>query len=409
MKFPSFLRVAIVPKKGIFDVNITSDGKVLIYGGSENEILELLSDALNFKYKILAPSDAAWGNKLENGSWSGTIGMVYREEADLAIGKIAITEERASILDYSYPYDIEVLTFATRIPGLVQKYAAFIWPFSWGLWIGILTLVIFITIVIRTLLSKNYTYQYITLNVFGNLMHQPLTIKHSKCRDKYLIAGWMLGSIFITFSYTAVLLSFLTIPQRKVGIRDLIELANAVEKGSHKCLTFTGDSHVEIFLRSSELSVQHMGELILKNHWMIIPVKSIAEEAMVNGRTAVVAPKFFFDNIMANKVLIARDSLSSITRAIFFRKDFCCKEAIDKYIKRISAGGFYHRYLKYQLYKRNFEPDAVVEDSLNTVKSLNIKDMASVFMLLIFGYFLAFVTFIVESIHYRKKNKKFRV
>ncbi|GFS31351.1 uncharacterized protein NPIL_604651 [Nephila pilipes] len=409
MTFPSFLRVAIVPKKGIFDVNVTTNGKVIIHGGSENEMLELLSKALHFKYETLAPNDAAWGSKLENGSWSGAIGMVYRGEADLAIGKIAITEERASILDYSYPYDIEVLTFATKIPGLVQKYAAFIWPFSWGLWIGILTAVVFITIAIRFLLSKSYSYQHIAVSVFGNLIHQPLTIKQSKCRDKYLIAGWMLGSIFITFSYTAVLLSFLTIPQRKVGITQLNELADAVEKGSHKCLTFTGDSHVEIFLRSSQPSVQRMGELILKNNWRVIPVKSIVKEAISNGRTAVVAPKFFFENIMANQVLIALESLSSITRAIFFRKEFCCKRVIDKCIQKLSSGGFYHRYLEYQLYKRHFESEAGVEDSLNAVKSLSIKDMACAFFFLIFGYFLAFVACIAESIHYRKKNKKKRI
>ncbi|GIY15357.1 uncharacterized protein CDAR_13331 [Caerostris darwini] len=406
MKFPSFLRIAIVPKKGIFDVNISPNGSVTVESGSENEILELLSSALHFKYEILAPPDGDWGNFI-NGTWSGTIGMVYRGEADLAIGKIAITESRASVLDYSYPYDIEVLTFATKIPGLVQKFAAFIWPFSWGLWTGIFTILIFITIVSRFLLTQNYTYQQLALKVFGNLLHQQLGLKLPKCSDKMLVAGWMIGSMFISFSYTAVLLSFLTIPQRNKGIRYLDDLAEAVESGSYKCLTFAGDTHVEIFLRSQQPSVKNMGELILKNNWRIHALKNLVEKAMDNGRTAVVAPKFFFENIMANQVLISYDSLSAITRAIFFKKDFCCKKMIDNCIQKITAAGFYRRYLGNQLYKRNFDSDVASKIS-DSVKSLTVKDMSSAFLLLVLGYCLAFLTCIAEKFHFRKRNLKKR-
>ncbi|GBL95866.1 hypothetical protein AVEN_227113-1 [Araneus ventricosus] len=412
MKFPSFLRVAIVPKIGIFDVKrrngsiLTKDGSVVVEGGSENEVLQLLSSALDFKYQVLAPADEDWGNYLGNNSWSGTIGMVYRGEADLAIGKISITESRASVLNYSYPYDIEVLTFGTKIPGLVPKFAAFIWPFSWGLWTGILMILIFSTVMFRILLSKNYSLQTVGIKVFGNLLHQQLNVEYRKCSDKVLITGWLFGSMFISCSYTAVLLSFLTIPQRNKGIRYLDELAEAVGKGSYRCMVFSGDSHAEIFRRSPQPSVQYMGNLIVENNWKVRALKNIVKEVMDDGHTAVVAPKFFFENIMANQALISHDSLSAITRAIFFRKDFCCKALMDKYIHRISAGGFYHRFLRYQLYKRQFYAASASQVPDSSFKSLNVKDMLSTFLLLIFGYFLGLLALIAETFLFRKRHAK---
>ncbi|KAF8794638.1 glutamate receptor ionotropic, kainate 4-like [Argiope bruennichi] len=413
VEFPNFLRVAIVPKIGIFDVKkenrsiVTKNGSVVIEGGSENEILELLSSALNFKYQVLAPADEDWGNYLGNNTWSGTIGMVYRGEADLAIGKIAITESRALALDYSYPYDIERLTFGTKIPGLVPKYASFIWPFSWGLWIGIFLILIFMSVMLHILLCKNYSLQTLGVKIFGNLLHQQLNIEYRKCSDKILITGWLLGSMFISYSYNAVLLSFLTIPQRNKGIRYLDELAEAVGKGSYRCMVFSGDSHAEIFRRSPQPSVQRMGNLILENNWKIRALSSAAKEVMADGRTAVVAPKFFFQNILANQALISHDSLSAITRALFFRKDFCCKELMDKYIHRIAAGGFYPRYLNLQLYQRQFSTaSAASSNTDSSFKSLKIKDMLSAFLLLFLGYFLAFFALIVEKCHFKKINTK---
>ena len=50
-------------------------------------MLESLRRTLNFSTTIVRPVDHAWGvYDQENQTWNGMIGMVYREEADFALG-----------------------------------------------------------------------------------------------------------------------------------------------------------------------------------------------------------------------------------------------------------------------------------------------------------------------------------
>jgi len=45
---------------------------------------------------------------MNNGSWSGMVGLLNRNEADLGIGNLFLTLFRKEAVDYSAPYDAEV-------------------------------------------------------------------------------------------------------------------------------------------------------------------------------------------------------------------------------------------------------------------------------------------------------------
>ena len=58
-----------------------------MYFGVMEKVLESLRRTLNFSTTIVRPVDHAWGvYDQENQTWNGMIGMVYREEADFALG-----------------------------------------------------------------------------------------------------------------------------------------------------------------------------------------------------------------------------------------------------------------------------------------------------------------------------------
>ncbi|KAG8177742.1 hypothetical protein JTE90_023632 [Oedothorax gibbosus] len=84
MIFPKFLRVAVVPSAGIFQVNRTNSDKLQVVGGDESAFLELLSKALKFDYELNIPDIGAWSDMV-NGTWTGVVGMVHRGYADIAI------------------------------------------------------------------------------------------------------------------------------------------------------------------------------------------------------------------------------------------------------------------------------------------------------------------------------------
>ncbi|KAG7153603.1 Glutamate receptor-like 65, partial [Homarus americanus] len=64
-------------------------------------ILDILANNLNFTYTLTQPADRLWGTKLSNDSWTGMVGLVSRQEADIALGPFAQTETRMKVVDFT--------------------------------------------------------------------------------------------------------------------------------------------------------------------------------------------------------------------------------------------------------------------------------------------------------------------
>ncbi|KAL8594371.1 hypothetical protein ACOMHN_032958 [Nucella lapillus] len=76
------------------------------YQGAFIDLIEELSLRLNFSYRLQEPPDESWG-QLRNGRWDGMIGVLTREEADLAVGPFRALNIRAEVADYTKPYGFE--------------------------------------------------------------------------------------------------------------------------------------------------------------------------------------------------------------------------------------------------------------------------------------------------------------
>ncbi|XP_042233709.1 uncharacterized protein LOC121873896 [Homarus americanus] len=74
--------------------------------GRKSNILEYLSQGLNFTYKYVHPADGTFGSKQDDGSWSGMVGMVSREEADFSTGPFSLSASRAEVVDFTWPVSI---------------------------------------------------------------------------------------------------------------------------------------------------------------------------------------------------------------------------------------------------------------------------------------------------------------
>ncbi|KAG8191720.1 hypothetical protein JTE90_008784 [Oedothorax gibbosus] len=131
------LRIAILPT-GPFSVSLTSSGEVTIIDGFEVGLLQMLTRGLRMPYTLHVPPDGTWGApSATNGNWSGLIGMVQRNQVDMAIGSIFVSEARMSVVSFSYPYTWQDITFATRMPAVHPKGMAFTWPFECSVWISL--------------------------------------------------------------------------------------------------------------------------------------------------------------------------------------------------------------------------------------------------------------------------------
>ncbi|OWA51398.1 putative Glutamate receptor ionotropic, kainate 5 [Hypsibius exemplaris] len=82
-------------------------------------LLEKIAVLANFTYEIRLVPDNQYGVKIDkNGSgnwtWTGMIGEVIRNKADLTMGDIAVTRAREQVVDFTYPFMTSGLTILAR-------------------------------------------------------------------------------------------------------------------------------------------------------------------------------------------------------------------------------------------------------------------------------------------------------
>ncbi len=65
-------------------------------GGMFAEVFHAVRDIMNFTYELDVPPDGQWGANMGNGSWSGMVGMLQREEIDIGnpIGRASLARFR---------------------------------------------------------------------------------------------------------------------------------------------------------------------------------------------------------------------------------------------------------------------------------------------------------------------------
>ena len=52
---------------------------------------------LNFSYTMVASPDDFYGVHHSDGNWSGLVGMIYNDQADICINDMTITTERSKV------------------------------------------------------------------------------------------------------------------------------------------------------------------------------------------------------------------------------------------------------------------------------------------------------------------------
>ncbi|XP_069168767.1 probable glutamate receptor isoform X1 [Procambarus clarkii] len=133
--------------------------------GSKDYMMDYLSQGLNFTYKYVIPADGSFGSKQDDGSWSGMVGMVSREEAEFAVGLFGMTESRTEVIDFTWPVTIQYsMIMGARGRPVVDPWG-FVLPLEPLVWAAILTALLVLPVVMVLLAScssvttpKQYTW-----------------------------------------------------------------------------------------------------------------------------------------------------------------------------------------------------------------------------------------------------------
>ena len=85
-------------------VRITQNGQ---FKGMDVDILKIMAQRLNFTIQYLKTEDGTYGARDANGHWVGMVGMLHRNEADIAIPFMEDSPDRRTAVDLTMGVYVE--------------------------------------------------------------------------------------------------------------------------------------------------------------------------------------------------------------------------------------------------------------------------------------------------------------
>lgn len=377
------------------DIQTYLENQKDVYG----QICFLLLEVLHASYQISFADSG--GILLENGTWTGLIGMLNRSEIDLAMTNFFVSEDRNEAVHFLYPFNLDEVTFITRKPEYSPQTFAIFATVSLSVWVALAISMTVIIIFNFFLTKKKCSLDAIVFNILAVFLSQHVSIKMTTMSEKLLHCSWMMGAIFFTFCYNSVLLSFLTFPP-KVGVTNFNELARAVQQSGYNCMFGEGSSMPDYFARSNERKLHIIGENILKNP---NGYGSIEKFFRLKGEKLAYLESKEDVAFVKDNYFISNDRLLQYMHAMPTSKNFCCKEQLNLALHRLQAGGFFQKFLQERDFKIASEIFSSEVEEADHLRSLTVTDIGAAFTFLIFGYGISLFVLMVELIQDRKSVK----
>lgn len=403
METLSIFKVASLPSNHVFRMNISLRGDVKPLGGVEFLFLDILTQCMKVKFSIVVPSDGEFGRKRDDGKWTGIIGMVINGEADIGLNMIALTSARNEAVNFSYPYMVDGTTFVTQIPGFLPKTLAYFYPFEKIVWLCLILILIFIPFIFKYVFFKRYFLVKLYFGIFASFFQQPFNIHLTKLSQEILSAAWFFYARLLTLFYSAVLLSFVTIPLMAQGLYSINQVAQAVVQKTHKCYIFSGTADQDAFYNAKDGPLKIIGDSIKKNDYLVKHGSHIefyipnSESVLIGSRSLIL---FNYMEKEYEKYYVSKEFFYITLLAMPIKKNFCCLNKMNKCIFRIVAAGLYQKCVEDEVFKIKLK--SVAEQDDGGTNALKISDIYGAFIFLVGGYTAAGISLCVEILCYRK-------
>ncbi|EEC17090.1 glutamate receptor, putative, partial [Ixodes scapularis] len=91
------------------------------------------------RYSLSSPEDSQWGMALPGGNWTGLVGMLHQNRADMALGPVAMTYDRSQVSTFTSQVSTDYLTVLSGFPDVVEASVfGTLMAFEWKVWLGLL-------------------------------------------------------------------------------------------------------------------------------------------------------------------------------------------------------------------------------------------------------------------------------
>ncbi|XP_078045066.1 glutamate ionotropic receptor NMDA type subunit 1 isoform X3 [Augochlora pura] len=392
------------------------------------DLLEKLSETINFTYSLALSPDGQFGSymikNISGGKkeWTGLIGELVNERADMIVAPLTINPERAEFIEFSKPFKYQGITILEKKPSRSSTLVSFLQPFSNTLWILVMVSVHVVALVLYLLdrfspfgrfkLANTDGTEEDALNLssaiwfaWGVLLNSGIgegTPRSFSARVLGMV--WAGFAMIIVASYTANLAAFLVLERPKTkltGINDA-RLRNTMENLT--CATVKGSAVDMYFRRQVELS--NMYRTMEANNY------DTAEEAIRDIKIGKLmafiwdSSRLEFEAAQDCELVTAGELFGRSGYGIGLQKGSLWADAVTLAILDFHESGFMESLDTHWILQGNIQQCEQLENTPNT---LGLKNMAGVFIVVGVGI-IGGIGLIIIEVAYKKhqirKQKK---
>ncbi|XP_043512343.1 glutamate [NMDA] receptor subunit 1 [Frieseomelitta varia] len=393
------------------------------------DLLKELSKTINFTYSLALSPDGQFGSYVIKDSsvggkkeWTGLIGELVNERADMIVAPLTINPERAEFIEFSKPFKYQGITILEKKPSRSSTLVSFLQPFSNTLWILVMVSVHVVALVLYLLdrfspfgrfkLANTDGTEEDALNLssavwfaWGVLLNSGIgegTPRSFSARVLGMV--WAGFAMIIVASYTANLAAFLVLERPKTkltGINDA-RLRNTMENLT--CATVKGSAVDMYFRRQVELS--NMYRTMEANNY------DTAEEAIRDIKIGKLmafiwdSSRLEFEAAQDCELVTAGELFGRSGYGIGLQKGSLWADAVTLAILDFHESGFMESLDNHWILRSNVQQCEQLEKAPNT---LGLKNMAGVFIVVGVGI-IGGIGLIIIEVAYKKhqirKQKK---
>ncbi|XP_037803396.1 glutamate receptor-like [Penaeus monodon] len=359
--------------------------------GSLVEVMSIVAEKLGVCVEYVVPEDRIFGTKAANGSWSGVMGLVVREEVDMTGAVLSQEAGRSEAVDFSIPLYMDAQRIIYKSPVLTSDIAGFIKPYSglmWSMLVASMVLLITGIFLVQAIHNKaargrqNVERSFGTVWqscqwILGAALAQSMVHVPSGTAVRVLWGMWLLAALIVGSVYRSNLKAMLILPKLRLPFDNVNELTQT----DIPCLVPAGSALMHIILSAPPGSQLH------KLHKQLLITNNVdkAVQGIIDGKVAVFSSEHLlnfvihltFSRTQSCPLYYASETFFGATSlSLAFPKGSPLKKKIDPILYNLQEFGILNK-----LYKDGVQNlrECLKQTSSNSLRSFDLIDFYGIF------------------------------
>lgn len=364
------------------------------------ELLQTLAQKLNFTPQInFLTENFAYGVVFPNGTATGSLGELYKNKSDFALGDFFLKANRIEYFEFSRTFQVMDLVWIIPPGRLYLPLEKLLQPFHEFVWILIAVILLIAILVIFII---NYRFKKYKSFVYGTNVHHPhinLLIAIFGAQQsplpkrnfaRFILMMFLIFCLVLRNTYQGALYQFLQSEGRHKEVESIDEMIKndftfyAFETSVFDLIQ---GSNAEIFKRLKSFDE-----------------KNFLLSRELDGSEKIAGLEVMKNVISANRgnftIFYCKEPFMYLNIVFYFRKNSYLRKSFNAKIDQALTGGIIQQYItKYSSKKKKIQE--------KKLKKLNFWQLSGAFYLLLFGLLFACFTFIGELATSQKTFKCF--